>query len=365
MLIFGSRLTTYGSIYHGLHGQINLEGVVRMSSSGLDGVIVDSHISCVDGQAGQLILRGHPLEEIESWSYEEVGAMLWQRPIQGLGLARQRVTPWIRPLVELGSHLSAIEWLRFALDRLPAGEPEDWVAALGVALALRRNPQAEPDPSLGHVEDVARMASLTSADGLRRYWVCVAEHGMNASTFTARVVASTRAGERAAVSAALGALQGPLHGGAPGPVLDMLDELARHPDPAAWLGGRLSSGQRLMGFGHRIYRVRDPRAEVLRRACQNLQGRGERLAFAERMEQLAGQALRAHKPDRVLQTNVEYYTALLLDGLGFERDEFTAVFACGRVLGWLAHVFEQEAEGRLIRPEVRYLGPAPVLVNGL
>ena len=329
-----------------------------MVSSGLEGVVVaDSHISWVDGQAGRLILRGHSLEQLEPWTFEEVGAMLWQRPLTGLGEARLRVAPWIRELVPLATHLSPIEWLRFALDRLPSGTAIDWVAALGVALALRRNPQAQPDATLGHVEDVARMAGLTGSDGLRRYWVCVAEHGMNASTFTARVVASTRAGQRAAVSAALGALQGPLHGGAPGPVLDMLEVLESHPDPAAWFAQQLRDGQRLMGFGHRIYRVRDPRAEVLRRACQSLPGLQKKLAFAEHMETLATQALSAHKPGRVLQTNVEYYTALLLDALGFERSEFTAVFACGRVLGWLAHIFEQEAEGRLIRPEVRYVGP--------
>ncbi len=326
-------------------------------NSGLE----ETHISLVDGQAGRLILRGHSLDELDPWSFEALGAMLWQRPLKDLGPARQRVTPWIRELLPLANHLAPIEWLRFALDRLPTGSPEDLVAGLGVALALRRQPQAQPDPQADHVQDVARMAGLTQPDGLRRYWVCVAEHGMNASTFTARVVASTQAGERAAVSAALGALQGPLHGGAPGPVLDMLDQLEQHPDPAAWLRQQLRDGQRLMGFGHRIYQVRDPRAEVLRRACQQLAATQPRLAqrldFAERMEQLATQALAAHKPGRVLQTNVEYYTALLLDACGFERSEFTAVFACGRVLGWLAHVFEQQAEGRLIRPEIRYVGP--------
>ena len=332
-------------------------------SSGLEGVsVADSHISWVDGQAGRLILRGYSLEELDAWSFEDMAAMLWQRALTGLGESRVRVAPWIRELLPLASHLSPIEWLRFALDRLPDGPPTDWVAALGMALALRRNPQAEPDARADHVADVVRMAGLNSCDGLRRYWICVAEHGMNASTFTARVVASTRAGERAAVSAALGALQGPLHGGAPGPVLDMLDELEQHPDPAAWFREQLSSGQRLMGFGHRVYRVRDPRAEVLRRACQQVALDSPRLSHklevAESMEKLATQALATHKPGRVLQTNVEYYTALLLDAVGFDRSEFTAVFACGRVLGWLAHVFEQEAEGRLIRPEVRYVGPA-------
>lgn len=329
-------------------------------SSGLEGIsVADSSISWVDGQGGRLILRGHPLEALDNWTYEQLGEMLWRRSLAGLGAARRRVAPWIRQLLPLGQHLSPIEWLRFALDGLPEADSLDWVAALGVALALRRNPEAQPDPECDHVADVARMAGLKHADGLRRYWVCVAEHGMNASTFTARVVASTRAGHRAAISAALGALQGPLHGGAPGPVLDMLDVLEGHPEPGAWFRQQLAAGQRVMGFGHRIYRVRDPRAEVLRRACQEVTCLRERLSFAERMEALATAALAEHKPGRVLQTNVEYYTALLLDALGFDRHEFTAVFACGRVLGWLAHIAEQEAEGRLIRPEVRYRGPMP------
>lgn len=345
---------------------------MNVVSSGLEGVCVaDSHISLVDGQAGRLILRGFHLQDLGQKSYEEMAQFLWEaenseacpeaRGLEDLGAARVRMAPWIRELLPLGQHLTPIEWLRFSLDRLPGTGPADWVAGLGVALALRRNPEAVPDERADHVSDICRMAGLKWADGLRRYWVCVAEHGMNASTFTARVVASTRAGQRAALSAALGALQGPLHGGAPGPVLDMLDILRDHDDPAAWFREQLARGERLMGFGHRIYRVRDPRAEVLRLACQQSPSRelAQMLQFAEKMEGLATAALAEHKPGRVLQTNVEYYTALLLDALGFARDEFTAVFACGRVLGWLAHVFEQEAEGRLIRPEVRYVGPMP------
>lgn len=345
---------------------------MQVVSSGLEGVCVgDSHISLVDGQAGRLILRGFHLHQLGEKSFEELARFLWEGGacdeeslVQPLGEARVRVAPLLREALPLAARLAPIEWLRLALDRLPDSQnPLDWVAALGVALALRRNPQAQPEAKADHVSDIARMAGLQFPDGLRQYWICVAEHGMNASTFTARVVASTRAGHRAALSAALGALQGPLHGGAPGPVLDMLDELQRAPDAAAWFQHKLASGERLMGFGHRVYRVRDPRAEVLRLACQKVSEQSselaERLRFAERMEKLATSALAAHKPGRVLQTNVEYYTALLLEAIGFQREEFTAVFACGRVLGWLAHIFEQESEGRLIRPEVRYVGPMP------
>ena len=335
-----------------------------VTSSGLEGVSVgDSHISLVDGQAGRLILRGIHLHELGEKSFEEMAQFLYEGT-SNLGEARVRVAPLIRELLPFAQDLTPIEWLRFALDRLPnRKDPADWIAALGVALALRRNPTAQPDARADHVSDIARMAGLNWSDGLRRYWICVAEHGLNASTFTARVVASTQAGQRAALSAALGALQGPLHGGAPGPVLDMLDELHQAADADAWFRDKLARGERLMGFGHRIYRVRDPRAEVLRVACQKVAQESpqlaERLAFAEAMEKRATTALAAHKPGRVLQTNVEYYTALLLEAIGFQREEFTAVFACGRVLGWLAHIFEQEREGRLIRPQACYVGPMP------
>lgn len=336
-----------------------------VTRSGLEGVSVgESQLSLVDGQAGRLILRGFHLQDLGEKTFEEMAQFLWEVPLRGLGEARLRVAPRLRELLPFARDLAPIEWLRLALDGLPdRKDPADWVAALAMALVLRRHPDSQPDPEADHVADIARMGGLRWPNGLRHYWICVAEHGMNASTFTARVVASTQAGQRAALSAALGALQGPLHGGAPGPVLDMLDELHQAADPAEWFRAKLARGERLMGFGHRIYRVRDPRAEVLRAACQKVSldspELAKRLRFAEEMESLATAALAAHKPGRVLQTNVEYYTALLLESIGFARDEFTAVFACGRMLGWLAHIFEQEREGRLIRPEVHYVGPMP------
>jgi citrate synthase len=176
---------------------------------------------------------------------------------------------------------------------------------------------------------------------------------MNASTFAARVVASTRAGVRPAVVAALCALEGPLHGGAPGPVLDMLDAIGTPDRALPWIQAELVAGRRLMGFGHRIYRVRDPRADALK----DLLLRTERLELALRVEHEARLALQERHPERRLDTNVEFYTALLLEGLGFPRALFTPVFACGRVAGWCAHVAEQESSGRLIRPQSVYAGP--------
>jgi citrate synthase len=197
------------------------------------------------------------------------------------------------------------------------------------------------------------------AAALDTYLTVVSDHGLNASTFTARVIASTAAGIVPAVVGALAALEGPLHGGAPGPVLDMLDAIAAAGDPEAWLAAKLAAGERLMGFGHRVYRTRDPRADVLKEAAARLGKSAGRIAFAERVEAAAHAALARHRPGRRLDTNVEFYTAILLEALGLPRAAFTAVFAMGRASGWTAHVMEQEATGRLIRPDSRYVGPLP------
>jgi citrate synthase len=200
--------------------------------------------------------------------------------------------------------------------------------------------------------------------GLDAYLVTVSDHGLNASTFAARVVASTRAGLTSASLAGISALKGPLHGGAPGPIIEMLDQIGTPENAQAWIEQALDRGDRLMGFGHRVYRVRDPRADALKRAVALLIGEGSnstpgRLAFAEAVEQAALAILKARKPDRSLQTNVEFYTALLLESLAFPADAFTCVFAAGRVAGWIAHAREQLAGGRLIRPQSRYIGPVP------
>jgi citrate synthase len=193
--------------------------------------------------------------------------------------------------------------------------------------------------------------------------VTISDHGLNASTFASRVIASTRAGLTSSVLAAISALKGPLHGGAPGPVLDMLEAIGNEKTAKAWLGDALGRGERLMGFGHRIYRVRDPRADALKDALKPLISTGQvdcaRMELAEAVERAALAILRERKPDRPLDTNVEFYTALLLDALGFPREAFTGVFAIGRTVGWIAHAREQALEGRLIRPRSVYVGPLP------
>ncbi|TIU46142.1 MAG: citrate synthase/methylcitrate synthase, partial [Mesorhizobium sp.] len=225
-----------------------------------------------------------------------------------------------------------------------------------------------------HAGDMLRMlagaASPALAKALDSYLVTVCDHGLNASTFATRVVASTQAGLTSAILAGLGALKGPLHGGAPGPVIEMLDAIEASGDATGWLSAEIAHGERIMGFGHRIYRVRDPRADALKAVVRQLGSRneasskkmGSRLAFAETVEQAALEVLRIAKPQRSIQTNVEFYTALLLEAVGFPKEAFSNVFAAGRVAGWIAHAREQQATGRLIRPQSRYVGPVPDLV---
>ena len=225
-----------------------------------------------------------------------------------------------------------------------------------------------PDPSLPHAADILRMmrgkpARQAEIDALDTYLVTVSDHGLNASTFAARVIASTRAGLTSAVLGGISALKGPLHGGAPGPVIEMLDEIGNPANARVWIEQALARGDRLMGFGHRIYRVRDPRADALKAAVRRMDEgsntRPGRIAFAESVEAAALAILKEHKPDRALDTNVEFYTALLLEALAFPPAAFTCVFAMGRVAGWIAHAREQVAGGRLIRPQSIYVGPQP------
>src|ERR1700760_2770028 len=189
------------------------------------------------------------------------------------------------------------------------------------------------------------------------YWISAAEHGMNASTFTARVVASTGADVAAALSAAVGALSGPLHGGAPSRVLKMLDDVAESGNAEQYVKDVLDSGQRLMGFGHRVYRAEDPRARVLRKTAREIDA--PRLEVAEKLEEAALAELKARRPDRVLATNVEFWSAVVLDFADVPPALFTPMFSSARVGGWAAHIMEQKREGRLIRPSAKYVGPEP------
>lgn len=354
-------------------------------TGGLDDVIAaETVLSRVDGENGTLVVRGRAIEEIvASCRFEDMAALLWEPMSEALGdpgavraglaSARIRMAERVPEILSTTDGYQPIDALRAGLALVPCSDPAqeclDTTAMLAVLLAaLQRRARGQawiaPNSGLSHVEDLARM-SLGRAEpvlerALETYLVTVADHGMNASTFTARVIASTRSDMVSAVTGALGALKGPLHGGAPGPVLDMLDEITDPAGIAPWIERRLASGGRLMGFGHRIYRRRDPRADILKEALRGLGGRTDnRIDFAETVEATARETLARLHPGRRLDTNVEFHTALLLDAVGIGRAFFTPLFAAGRVLGWTAHALEQQRDGRLIRPLSRYTGPLP------
>nr|WP_062337868.1 citrate synthase 2 [Herbidospora sakaeratensis] len=207
--------------------------------------------------------------------------------------------------------------------------------------------RGEPDPK--HVK------------AIDAYWTSAAEHGMNASTFTARVIASTGADVAASLSGAVGAMSGPLHGGAPARVLHMIEGVEKLGDARKWVQNELDSGQRLMGFGHRVYRAEDPRARVLRRTAKELGA--PRYEVAAALETAALEELHARKPDRVLATNVEYWAAVILDFAEVPASMFTSMFTCARTAGWAAHILEQKRTGRLVRPSATYTGPASRSIN--
>ena len=200
------------------------------------------------------------------------------------------------------------------------------------------------------------------AQAIDTYWICTAEHGLNASTFAGRIVASTGADCGAALSAAVGSLSGPLHGGAPAYVKPMLEEVAATGDPERWVRDTLDSGKRIMGFGHRIYRAEDPRSRILKETARELGS--PQIEIAERLEEVALAELERRHPERPLKTNVEYYSAVVLDIAEIPPPLAPAMFACSRVAGWSAHILEQKRTGRLFRPNARYVGPAPRSLNG-
>jgi len=352
---------------------------------GLEGILAaETALSDVDGAKGRLIIAGHDVEQLAPRaSFEEVASMLWRAgglhgapsDLRGaLGAARATASARLPEL----SAADGMDALRAAVAQLTAtgALAADAIALTGAVAVFaaawsRRAAGLAPiaaDPSLGHAADYLRMIggdpTPARVAALDRYLVTVSDHGMNASTFTARVVASTASDAVSAITAAIGALKGPLHGGAPGPVLDMLDAVGAPDRAEAWLRAELDAGRRIMGMGHRVYRVRDPRAAVLEAAIGALEragdaGAGGRLALARAVERAATSALRERHPDRPLAANVEFYTAVLLDAVGLPRTLFSPTFAVGRVAGWLGHVAEQQRNGRLIRPGSRYVGVRP------
>ena len=361
-----------------------------MTMDGLEGVVVaDTQLSDVDGERGRLVVRGHDVEALAlSADFEAACGLLWNGELPGakthqelrkeLGVARLRAFERLPRRRARRRAADGMEALRAGLAHVRASELDPGeiraeltgaVAVLAAAWARRRRGAAPlaPDPELGHSADFLRMASPHGSDPARSraldaYLVTAADHGMNASTFTARVVASTASDPVSAVVAAIGALKGPLHGGAPGPVLAMLDAIGAPERAASWIAAELAAGRRIMGMGHRVYRVRDPRAAVLERAVERLRAAGlrsDRLDLARAVEAVAVASLGERRPERRLAANVEFYTAVILDAIGLPQELFSPTFAVARVAGWLAHIDEQARAGRLIRPSSRYVGPMP------
>jgi citrate synthase len=345
---------------------------------GLEGVVaVETEIAEPDREGGSLRYRGIDIEELVGHvPFENVwgllvdddinSAMPAPEPYEPVGLTGnapsdlQTETARLSGYWKLGK-LNEIsdEQAREDLGRLSAQMME--IVARSAAKADGREPA--PDDVVAKGETAAERFLLRwrgEADpdhvkAIDTYWICTAEHGLNASTFTARVVASTGADCGAALSAAVGALSGPLHGGAPAYVKPMLEEVQRMGDPERWVREALASGKRIMGFGHRIYRAEDPRSRILKRTAQELGS--PQVQVAEELEQVALKALQERHPERVLATNVEYYSAIVLDVAEIPPPLAPAMFACSRVAGWSAHILEQKRTGRLFRPSAVYVGP--------
>ena len=356
---------------------------------GLRGVVAaETVLSDVDGAAGRFIIRGHALDELAGrTSFELACHLLLEGMLEGLpeadqmrgrlGRARADAFAEVAALDPALRSRSPLDVVRALMARLPDGDDLEVALRLLAApavfapAAIRASRGLEPvapDAALGHAADMLRMlkdAPPTQAEAaaLDAYLVTIIDHGLNASTFAARVTASTLAGLTSAALAGISALKGPLHGGAPGPVIDMLNGIGTPQNATAWLEAALDRGDRLMGFGHGVYRVRDPRADALKRTLQTLAQASPqlpgRLKLAEAVEAAALDILKRRKPDRPLNTNVEFYTAVLLEALGFPHEAFTCVFASGRIAGWIAHAREQVLSGRLIRPSSHYVGPVP------
>ncbi|HYI08635.1 MAG TPA: citrate synthase/methylcitrate synthase [Thermoanaerobaculia bacterium] len=350
--------------------------MTTMVHNGLEGIVAaETRLSMVDGERGELVIGGFRVEELSSWPFERVVSLLWETAGFTGGDCKAVALPakLFSLLRDAGDPMDALRMAAGAMTaKYDAEAAELLVGSFPAIVAawwrLRngREPIA-PREDLGFAANYLYMLTGNEPHeafvrGLETYLNTVVDHGLNASTFAARVIASTGSDFVSAITGAIGALKGPLHGGAPGPALDMVFEIGEAGRAEEVLRRKIESGERLMGFGHRVYKVRDPRADVLAAAAERMFTRAGDMhlyELARHVEATALRLLEEHKPGRRLQTNVEFYTALLLHGLGLEVPLFTPTFAIGRVAGWTAHCFEQRAAGRIIRPQSVYVGRRP------
>jgi citrate synthase len=354
----------------------------RPFSPGLAGVIgAESSIGLVDGKNGRLLYRGYPIGQlVERGTYGEVADLLWTGEWQpGARIAPEPVPKTVMvALRELPTHASPMDALRTAVSVWGANQNLSWPPTPEQARALTAfSPSAlaafgrlrkglrpvEPDPSLGLVAAFLQQLNgeppdPAAARALEAYFIVGAEHGLNASTFTARVITSTRSDLASAVCGAIGALKGPLHGGAPSEVVNQLHEIGSPEHAEQWVRDAVARGERIMGFGHRVYRTYDPRAAALRTVAEGMASLADWLELAVKVEDTVLRVLAELKPDHVIKTNVEYYAAAVLQGVGLPPELFPATFALARHAGWTAHAIEQAKADKLIRPDMRYTGPA-------
>jgi len=354
----------------------------RLLSPGLKGVLAgETALAMIDGEAGRLAYRGYPIGElVERGTYAQVAELLWtDRWSTDATLACASLPASVVDILRhLPSSTNAMNALRTAISAWGATEDIAWPPTVEQARALTavapsalaafarlRDGQEpiDPDPELGLAAGFlyqlrGERPNTAEARALDAYFIVGAEHGFNASTFAARVITSTRSDMASAVVGAIGALKGPLHGGAPSEVVDQLHAIASVNDAEGWIRDTLARGERLMGFGHRVYRAYDPRAAALRSVAQDLVGVAGWLDKAVAVEEIALRVLAERKPDYPIKTNVEFYAAAVLQGVGLPPNLFPATFALARHAGWTAHCLEQADANVLIRPDVRYAGPA-------
>ncbi len=354
----------------------------RPYSPGLEGVIAaETAIGMVDGQNGRLLYRGYPIGQlVEKGTYGRVAELLWTG--EWRKSAKLVPTPVPEPVMcalhELPNHTHPMDALRTAVSVWGAWRRPHWPptvdqareitaiapSALAAFIRLRQglDPVA-PNPKLslagGFLQQLSgKDPDPAAARALDAYFIVGAEHGLNASTFTCRVIISTRSDLASAICGAIGALKGPLHGGAPAEVVSQLHEIGSPDRAEKWVREAIERGDKIMGFGHRVYRAYDPRAAALRKVAEGMADMADWLDTAVKVEDVVLRVFGELKPDRVIKTNVEYYAAAVLQGVGLPPDLFPPTFALARMAGWGAHAIEQASADKLIRPDARYVGPA-------
>ncbi|MEH7440275.1 citrate synthase/methylcitrate synthase [Neobacillus drentensis] len=359
-----------------------------MMNKGLKGIVAaDTAISHIDGENGQLIYRGYEIRSLtQKYSFEETAYLLWYGELPNAeqigilkdGMRKERVLQEnIRQIIDLlPPSMDMMSVIRTAISTEGGNSDYSWKPTLSQAIKLtslvptiiayrKRKLEGEivvpPRMDLDHVENYlymlyGKLPLATHVKALETYMILTLEHGMNASTFSARVTASTESDIVSAVTSAIGTMKGPLHGGAPSGVIDLLNEIASVGDPEGVLRDKLIRGEKLMGFGHRVYKTHDPRAISLKTKLLELGGKDEWLDLAMKVEETAVMLLAEIKPGRSLYTNVEFYAAAIMKAINMKAELFTPTFTASRMVGWTAHILEQAENNTIYRPQSNYIG---------